>query len=70
MLILAQGRGRRAVCQKCIMIPRLLPAVRPVSQAAALNGDCSGGLTRGPDGLAGAGGGISIAGGGHIISPS
>ena len=52
------------------MIPRLLPAVRPVSQAAALNGDCSGGLTRGPDGLAGAGGGISIARGGHIISPS
>lgn len=52
------------------MILRLLPAVRPVSQAAALNGDCSGGLTRGPDGLAGAGGGISIGGGGHIISPS
>ena len=52
------------------MIPRLLPVVSPVSQAAALNGDCSGGLTTGPDGFEGGGGGISIAGGGHIISPS
>ena len=68
--MLTWERGRWAVSQKHVMIPRLLPVVRPVSQDAALNGDCSGGLTTGPDGLAGAGGGISIAGGGHIIFPS
>lgn len=46
-----------------------VPVVRPVSHAATLNGDCSGGLTI-AFGLGGEGKGRSSAGGGHISSPS